>query len=89
MSQRMEAWTSREEATAKMNMTRDEKRKLMMTPERISMALVKCRAAAMPITSAMLRQHPVKHRSTIPGPAIPQTMAMVAPSAPPPETPRV
>ncbi len=89
MSHRMEACTSREEATAKMNMTSEEKRKLKMMPARISMLLEKPFSEAAPSTAPMLRQQPVKQMSTMGRPLMPSRMAMTAPSAPPPDTPKV
>jgi hypothetical protein len=90
MSQRMEAWTSRDEATAKMNITADEKMKLMITPDRMSMLFVKFLASTRRRARCRCSgKHPKKQSTAMAKPPRPRRMATTAPSAPPPDTPRV
>jgi hypothetical protein len=89
MIQRMDAWTSRELTTEKMNITTDERRKLKTTPLKMMVVVEKSRRVDITITRPILRRQPAKHRHTMGRPESPRMMARVAPSAPPAETPRV
>ena len=53
------------------------------------MLFVKFRAYAAPRTTPTLRQHPAKQSAAMGRPPRPRRMAITAPSAPPPDTPKV
>jgi hypothetical protein len=89
MIQRMDVWTSRDVAMVKMNITTEERRKLKTTPLSMMVVVEKSFRVDMKITAVMLMRQPAKHSPTKDRPESPRVMAMVAPRAPPAETPKV